>query len=486
MGKAMLGWLDTDYDSVVNSDDNNLVAAGSRPCTKLDVFMVWLRIALSREYLASCKFDESGGANDDGDLSSESSSNMTHSTIKSRMRKARMGSIIMPFRADTPECLFISSIIHSASFKHRILHQLLHAMLRPVALMPESFVYPRPIAMSGPAIATMPFEVGSAGRSMAEEKMTSNTLSRRSRRFLGGFVRNVLRLNSSLQGNQNGGNGSNDPPILEVGGRVSSLRIDPSEASNAIRHASNDDGTAPPPLLTPIELQRIEIRKRLLDLMIIFSQRFEESATTPNFPKSISTIVSTIRDLIIVTRPENIVVPRPQDLGGDSRLLEEEKEIMYRNRMRFEYGTFFTSCSALLFLRLICRAIISPEDYGVLEKTLSNDDLSSPVRPEEGSEDPRLTRSRKCFAPMVILAHVIRKEIKRTEAMETGSSDSANGGSGVRTSRRHRTTDYSAELHAGSSSSLTTNILSLSDDLSSKAPRAAVSSMPIPLAGIIE
>jgi hypothetical protein len=75
--------------------------------SKLDVFTLWLRTALSREYLSSCKFDESSPGIDHDDASSESST-MTHSTIKSRMKLARKGSIIMPFRADTAECLFIS------------------------------------------------------------------------------------------------------------------------------------------------------------------------------------------------------------------------------------------------------------------------------------------------------------------------------------------------------------------------------------------
>jgi hypothetical protein len=115
--------------------------------TKLDVFIVWLRTALSREYLASCKFDESSGTGgpfgDHGDDNSSESSTMTHSTIKSRMKAARKGSIIMPFRADTAECLFISSIIHSASLKYTILYHLLFSVLRPVAIAPENYTYPK-------------------------------------------------------------------------------------------------------------------------------------------------------------------------------------------------------------------------------------------------------------------------------------------------------------------------------------------------------
>lgn len=469
----MLAWLDNDYDaSVVLDDSVSSVAAGAtqRPWTKLDVFNVWLRIALSREYLTSCKFEENGGANDD--MSSESSSNMTHSTIKSRMRKARMGSIIMPFRADTPETLFISSIIHSASFKHHVLNQLLHTMLRPVALMPENFVYPRPLAMNAPVIASTPFEVGNQPH-FAEEKLSGNTFSRRSRRFLGGVVRNLLRLNANHGGNVTSSS-ANDPPISEVGGgRISSMRID-SVDSPAVQRPSLTDDQLAPPLLTPVELQRIEVRKRLLDLMTLFCQRFEDTATVQNFPRPLTKIIFTIRDLIIVTRPEHIVVPRQPDMLGDARMMEEDREIMYKNRMRFEFGTFFTSCSALLFLRLICRAIISPEEYGVLEKLNLSDDRSTSIGAEETIEDPRVVRSRQSFAAMVILSHVIRKEPKSSEAMETGSDGSQqHGNTGVsRPSRRHRG-EYNNDSHGGSSSFIN-GVFSAADELASKSSRPAV------------
>jgi hypothetical protein len=133
MGKALIAWLEVeasdaldrylhieivrDNDNIGDSEKN--VSDKSNEYggldgtslyqyhSKLDVFVLWLRTALSREYLASCKFDESNTMDHNDDASSESST-MTHSTIKSRMKAARKGSIIMPFRADTAECLFIS------------------------------------------------------------------------------------------------------------------------------------------------------------------------------------------------------------------------------------------------------------------------------------------------------------------------------------------------------------------------------------------
>lgn len=105
-------WFDSDTSSSLESP-----ATLDGFCSKLDVFKAWLRIALSREYLASCKFEENAGVSDDneGSVHSSESSSMTHSTIKSRMRVARKGSIIMPFRADTAECLFLSYVTLSLS-----------------------------------------------------------------------------------------------------------------------------------------------------------------------------------------------------------------------------------------------------------------------------------------------------------------------------------------------------------------------------------
>ncbi len=98
MGKALIAWLDEDHIKTVDERMNS---------KKSEIFIIWLRVALSREFLNSCKLDDTTGPVDDGDVSSESSS-MTHSTVKSRMRNAKKGSMIMPFRADTGECLFIS------------------------------------------------------------------------------------------------------------------------------------------------------------------------------------------------------------------------------------------------------------------------------------------------------------------------------------------------------------------------------------------
>lgn len=76
-------------------------------CSKIHVYLIWIRTALSREYLASCKFDEQNVLHQYDDGSSEGS-NITHSTNVSRMKAVHQGSVIMPFRADTLECVFLS------------------------------------------------------------------------------------------------------------------------------------------------------------------------------------------------------------------------------------------------------------------------------------------------------------------------------------------------------------------------------------------
>lgn len=97
MGKSLVAWMDEDVSKAREDPISSC---------KADILIVWMRVALSREFLNSCKFDESGGMIEDDSCSDSSS--MTHSTIKSRMRNVKRGSMIMPFRADTTECLFIS------------------------------------------------------------------------------------------------------------------------------------------------------------------------------------------------------------------------------------------------------------------------------------------------------------------------------------------------------------------------------------------
>jgi hypothetical protein len=198
--------------------------------------------------------------------------------------------------------------------------------------------------------------------------------------------------------------------------------------------------------LSPFELKRIETRKKLLDCALLLVNRLDEIC--PYFPVAIRKIITTIRDLIIISNDQsfhvnnntlqsqypsisnnnssaanisvnhghnsssNIIAhhhPSHSSLhhsGGhqlhsnassattiahsdlnhgqhhhvnhpdyadsqEKATMEEDHRLeMVNNRRRFEYGTYFTSCSALLFLRLICRAIISPDDYGVMTNVI--------------------------------------------------------------------------------------------------------------------
>lgn len=473
MGKALLVWMDQDEDMpILNS--TNLLSTSHRYCTKLEVFTIWLRVALSREYLMSCKFDENGG-NDDGDDSSQSSSNMTHSTIKSRMRKARNGSIIMPFRADTAECLFLSAIIHASSSRYNLLNELLHAMLKPVAQAPESFQYPRSVAMIAPAIISMPMEVGSAQSSQRPSMVEENSTYRKSRKFIGGIVRSVFRrpstatnipttnaanvnIGSTINNNNNTNNSvpsSDDKPNTQANNRNSrggSLRLDRDSLNLSDGNRTEDAQ------LTPMEMKRIEVRRRLLDSTLIFSRRFEESSST--FPIAIRTIIETVRDLIIVTQapPDTTSggVVRREDSSSSSADAaavadQEEKIMQFNNRRRFEYGTFFTSCSAMLFLRLICRAIISPEDYGVLGPT--------PVIPTKVDSDTSFKDGRKAFSAMVILSHVLKRDAAR-KVEDAVTADAKSGGKVKR----------GKEMEAPFSGS----ILTSAEEICAKAPRDAV------------
>lgn len=193
-------------------------------------------------------------------------------------------------------------------------------------------------------------------------------------------------------------------------------------------------------MLTPMDLRRLEVRKRLLDLSAALVQRFQE-VSQDSFPTAIVTIFKTIRDLIIITQQPVQLSSKKEGKSGDS--LDKEKDgepsieptdsenELFRSRKRFEYGTYFTSCSALLFLRLICRAIISPDDYGVTKHTILHGSTSNRAS-RRMSGSPNATRTKfvddgtpggrviskeggdRCFpralAPMILLAHAVAYE----------------------------------------------------------------------------
>jgi hypothetical protein len=521
--------------------------------TKLDVFIVWLRTALSREYLASCKFDESSGTGgpfgDHGDDNSSESSTMTHSTIKSRMKAARKGSIIMPFRADTAECLFISSIIHSASLKYTILYHLLFSVLRPVALAPENYTYPKMFAPHPPPPSVANTNANTPHTalppSIDQSRMSGNfsdytssngpssrdgnsgrasSIRRNSARIYGMF-RHIFHSHTapntpaphhmivsspythhadgSMTPNPSQSSQSQTPHRPSSADMAKVLKnyyhfLNPATSSSASSSGKNNvnlPGASSTTKqqqqmnfnelvnLTPFELKRVETRKRLHDCALLLVNRFDEICQY--FPLPIKMIIKTIRDLIIITatavhpsastsqlqaeavgslrsssfdktsplqtqpqqqpplstptesRPGSTTaglspslsfgiadvdnnsnnphhsipssgIPHSASLspsmtagnnilpftsGRDSSIRTDhtfnrdsmnsqskenfhhsrtssldEESIEYKNRRRFEYGTYFTSCSALLFLRLICRAIITPDDYGVIDQ----------------------------------------------------------------------------------------------------------------------
>ncbi len=119
--------------------------------------------------------------------------------------------------------------------------------------------------------------------------------------------------------------------------------------------------------LSPFELQRIQTAKRLNTMVLLLVQRLED--IVEDFPVAIQLIMYCIRDLIIVTPPQPNVDTKvkAEAYGMTFNDEDEEARILYDMRKKFEYGTYYTSCCALLFLRLICRAIISPDDYGICE-----------------------------------------------------------------------------------------------------------------------
>lgn len=118
MGKALIAWLDDKELEAVRAllptlttntalGNQNNMDLDMTNCNKVHIFIIWVRTALSREFLSSCKFDENALLQQYDDGCSEGS-NITHSTNVSRMKAVHQGSVILPFRADTPECIFLS------------------------------------------------------------------------------------------------------------------------------------------------------------------------------------------------------------------------------------------------------------------------------------------------------------------------------------------------------------------------------------------
>lgn len=384
MGKILILWLTCDEISSPNSLQS----------PKSSIFTIWLRTALSREFLSSCKFDENGHVGDDGDASSESSS-MTHSTIKSRMKAIRKGSIIMPFRADTPECLFISSIFHHASIQNNFLYQVLNPILRPLALQPELYTYPKPGLMPLPTHDLgAPLDKSNQKPPVAsrDEKINSrNSLSRRSIRIFT-YVRNAFNFSSHPNTDTNAISSPVPSTIQEFSPNSSQEAIVPtshhegrppsvdlSKAFPLLQNTPAESLVQELAMLSPLELTRLEVRKRLLAMASELVHQL--SSLIPQAPLPIKLILETIRDLIIIAHNYRII-PNTSMANVDPENSEANTLEGENTRQRFEFGTYYTSCTALLFLRLICRAIVAPDDYGV---TLTSDFFQSQAKSSQST-----------------------------------------------------------------------------------------------------
>jgi hypothetical protein len=165
-------------------------------------------------------------------------------------------------------------------------------------------------------------------------------------------------------------------------------------------------------LLTPAELKRLEVRKRLLETAGIIVEKLQDCCTSPYLPLPVVLMIKTMRDLIITDKDNS----SRNSMDGDATIpsvegVSEEESEASRNKRRFEYGTFFTSCSAMLFLRLICRAIISPDDYGVAEKLF-------PTIFERIGSSNSIEWPSSGFAAMTILSHTLFQDVDGGHSMK--------------------------------------------------------------------
>ncbi len=244
--------------------------------------------------------------------------------------------------------------------------------------------------------------------SAASKGYARNSLSRRSRNLFN-MVRNTIRL-PNRNARSNSQDSSGDSPGSRPqswDGRVLTAAFN-NFYSNSVdakrEHDAQRLALAELELLTPIELKRLEVRKRLLEVASSLTDKFQDCVGSPFLPLPVSLIIRAIRDLIITdkqTSTRSSLDNKDRDTANliTEGSVEDECDAT-RNKRRFEYGTYFTSCSALLFLRLICRAIISPDDYGVTEK------LQHTIYEKSVASDS-FQWPNPAFAAMTVLAHTL-------------------------------------------------------------------------------
>jgi len=117
MAKGMCMWLlSTTHDGTDHDSEYAL--------SKNEILHIWVRVALARELNTSCKFESQVGlpaSSETGSITSSVSSHATGATGGTGASRGHIGgqpvrrgsggrrsSTIMPFRADSPESLFLS------------------------------------------------------------------------------------------------------------------------------------------------------------------------------------------------------------------------------------------------------------------------------------------------------------------------------------------------------------------------------------------
>lgn len=312
--------------------------------------------------------------------------------------------------------VFDRAIFHSSCAKSNTLHFILHPVLRCISNNAENYIYPKATLVAPPVslIPEIPPEESTANpSSLAEKSNNRNSLSRRSRNFFG-MVRNTMRFNH-LTGNSattKGRSNSKDSNGESPGSRPQSLdgRALSSAANNFYNNAdarreqeAQRLALAELALLSPMELKRLEVRNRLLEVAASLAERLQECSVSSYLPLPIALMIKTMKDLIITDKEASARNSFDGDIPmstSNSDIASEDESETSKNKRRFEYGTFFTSCSALLFLRLICRAIISPDDYGVTEKL--NPTIFERIANKDAFQWPN-----SGFPAMTVLAHTL-------------------------------------------------------------------------------
>eukprot|EP01034_Spumella_vulgaris_P029313 gene29313-36340_t len=385
MGKAMALWL-------VPVEDNN--STDELECDQSydseEVLRIWMRVALSRELHTSCRFEGHlgvvrEGVNDNQSVVSTSTNNTNNTSNtngskslvlaisrRSQMLTHLLYPVLQPISTNTEGYIFaptvsknnfikpIDPIDHTSDHPQLGSNYLLN-MLRSVFGRTRNIVEvtvnaarPESLRLDTPSAPLTPEQIAATVRNNIYDllyKLLSNLASIQERQMLPSGIDTLIRVirDITVSTTISRGGGATDAQ-LQLYSRLE--LVNDNEAGNESK--VNEDGNG-------ISLQKSSSTDSATNLTSNShsgGKHFKETTPSKQDNKN--------------RYSYNSAKPNSVNGGGsvgsgvapESLSAEEQAELM-EQFSRFEHGRYYTSCTALLFLRLICPAIINPDWFPV-------------------------------------------------------------------------------------------------------------------------